>query len=88
MTVQQPLPEIELEQPEFVVGGIIKREWNASSKEYLWLVTWDGYLASENSWEPESCFKTADTINDIWKSFEENHLRLGRRKAQTQKGKT
>ena len=59
LTVQQPLAEIELQQPEFFVGGIIKRKWNASSKEHLWLVTWDGYPASENSWEPESCFKTA-----------------------------
>ena len=47
----QPPSDEEMEEEEFVVGKVKRRKIGEDGKE-LFLIKWEGYPDSENTWEP------------------------------------
>ena len=59
-------PDADDEDEEFVINDILGHRRNVTTGEYEVLISWEGYDASENSWEPVATIKetAAETLAD------------------------
>ena len=62
-------------EKELVVAAIKDRRFSRTYRRYEWLVSWENYPPSEDTWEQEECFWSGSTVNDIFKIYEECHPR-------------
>ena len=56
----RPPPDLVEQEPEYEVEAITNHRLRYHRRQYL--IAWKGYPASENTWEPESALKNAQTI--------------------------
>ena len=57
--------EVKLDEPRFVVEKILDVKEEGGRNTYL--VKWEGYPASETTWEPAEHFEDASTLANFWR---------------------
>ena len=56
---------MKLDEPRFVVEKILDVKEEGGRNTYL--VKWEGYPASETTWEPAEHFEDASTLANFWR---------------------
>jgi hypothetical protein len=66
-TPPPPVPELVQGEEEYEVEAIVTHKYDRGKIRYL--VKWEGYPSSENTWEPESHLKRSKELLDVYKRW-------------------
>jgi hypothetical protein len=73
----RPPPELIDGEEEFEVEHIKQHCYHGRKKALQYLIKWEGYPSSNNTWEPESNVQAPEVVKDYWASCESSSIKRG-----------